>query len=81
MKIENKFNIKKEFDLHNQSILLNEFIKKKNIKYNFLWPEIFLSSFKKKKLIKDYIDDKITSILKYLFLRFKIRNIYFKDAF
>ena len=80
-KIENKFNIKKEFDLHNQSILLNEFIKEKNIKYNFLWPEIFLSSSTKKKLIKDYLDDKIISILKYLFLRFEISNIYFKRCF
>ena len=40
-----------------------------------------MSSSTKKKLIKDYLDDKIISILKYLFLRFEISNIYFKRCF
>ena len=26
--------------------LLNEFVKAKDIKYNFLWPEIFIAPFK-----------------------------------
>jgi len=80
-KIQTKVNIKKEFDLHNQSLLLNEFINEKNIEYNFLWPEIFLTSFKKSKLIKDFVDDKVTLILKYLFLKYEISQTYFRRAF
>ncbi len=80
-KIEKKIKIQKDFDLHNQSLLLNEFIEEKDIKYNFLWPEIFITSFKKDTLIVEFFNEKISSILKSLFIKFDIEIKYFFRAF
>ena len=75
--IEKKINIKKAYDLHNQSLLLNEFVKAKDIKYNFLWPEIFIAPFKNNKLITEFLNENISLILKSLFIKFDINNKYF----
>ena len=80
-KIESKINIKKTYDLHNQSLLLNEFIKAKDIKYNYLWPEIFITPFTNNKLITEFSDEKISLILKSFFFKFDISSKYFSRAF
>ena len=80
-KIESLIHIRKTYDLHNQSLLLNEFIRAKNIKYSYLWPEIFIIPFTNNKLITEFSDEKISSILKSLFLKFDISSKYTSRAF
>ncbi len=75
--IEKKINIEKPYDLHNQSLLLNEFVKAKDIKYNYLWPEIFIAPFKNKNLIIEFLNENISLILKSLFIKFDINDKYF----
>ncbi len=75
--IEKKVNIKKAYDLHNQSLLLNEFVRAKDIKFNYLWPEIFITSDKNNELIKEFLNENISLVLKSLFFKFNISSRYF----